>query len=150
MLSINLIVPAQGILLFFVDFDSEFLQAFLLHILQVLQDVFEILLCIVAQLTPTHSQRNRGISRDESYQHLVIYSPAELIKAKNLQRCFHRTDRQLQWGHSVFCYTNQWKEENIHNHIFSPGHSHLCTHCWGIYHPWCRQSSQSVPELLGP
>lgn len=40
----------QGILLLFVDFDSEFPQAFLLHIFQVLQDVFKVLLCTVSQL----------------------------------------------------------------------------------------------------
>lgn len=61
----------QRILLLFVDFASEFPQASLLRIIQVLQDVFKVLLCIVGQLTPIHSQRNRRISRDKSYQHLV-------------------------------------------------------------------------------
>lgn len=52
----------QGILLLFVDFDSEFPQAFLLHIFQVLQDVFKVLLCTVSQLnTPTRSGRESRV-----------------------------------------------------------------------------------------
>lgn len=46
----NYLDGPQGILLLFVDFDSEFPQAFLLHIFQVLQDVFKVLLCTVSQL----------------------------------------------------------------------------------------------------
>jgi len=38
----------KEVLLFFVHFDSQFLQAFLLTKLQVLQDVLEVFFCIIA------------------------------------------------------------------------------------------------------
>lgn len=55
----------QGILLLFVDFDSEFPQALLLHIFQVLQDVFKVLLCTVSQLhTNTKWERKQSDERE--------------------------------------------------------------------------------------
>lgn len=78
----------------------------------------------------THSQRDRRISRDGSYQHQVIYSSAKLISiSQNSPRCFHRADRQVEWTCSVFFYINLEKKK-IHCHTFR--HPHLYTRCRGI------------------